>query len=158
MAAKFPAINGFHPSWASIEISVGGEVTPLIKSIEYGNSKTRGMGRGQSGRKKLRTRGTEEPSASLTFYSMGFRDFRRKLAEAGRAQDPPVEWQDQEFDATISYENPDGDIETDQLERCLVNDWTKSASDDSEDPTEVECELDIMRAVLDGDVAGADLP
>ncbi|MBX3131638.1 MAG: hypothetical protein KF718_33285 [Polyangiaceae bacterium] len=152
MATTFPAVNGFHPSWVEMNISIQGEVTRLVKSIEYSNAKTRGMGRGPgTGKKKIRTRGTSEPEASIAFYALGFRDFRRKLAETGAALTPPRHWQDVEFDITVSYENPDGDIETDQIERCLVNEWSKSSEDDSEEPVVVECTLDVMDVRLDGD-------
>lgn len=151
MPQPFPIVNGYAASWVELTISIFGEATNLAQSLEYGNDFARGMGRGRSGKKKLRTRGTEEPNGKITFYSKGFRDFRRKLAQVGAALPRPLKWKDVPFDITCSWENDDGDIETDQLVGCVIGNFKKSSSDDSEDPAVVECDLDLMDVQLDGD-------
>ncbi len=151
MPQHFPIVNGYAASWVELTISIFGEATNLVQSIEYSNEFARGMGRGRSGKKKLRTRGTEEPAAKIAFYSRGFRDFRRTLAAAGTALSRPLPWKDVPFDITCSWENDDGDIETDQIVSCVMGNFSKTSSDDSEDAAVVECDLDIMDINLDGD-------
>lgn len=140
---EFPFVNGFQPSWASISVSVGGEITTLVKSISYDNARTRGMGRGASGRKALRTQGTDEPSASIKFYRRAFDEVVERLGGDG--------FQDVEFEIVVNFRTgPSDPIITDTLEACLINNPSQETDDDSEDPLVVECELDIMDILWNG--------
>lgn len=147
--AEYPAINGFAPSWASVEISILGEITSLVKGVEYSNARSRGMGRGPSGRKRLRTQGDDEPEASITFFQQGFDDLVDKLSAAGLGQTPQRGWQDVEFEVVVNWERGDGTIATRTLERCLVDEFSESG-EEGEDPIEVECTLNVMDVVVNG--------
>jgi hypothetical protein len=138
----FPFVNGYAYSWASINISVAGEVTALVQSIDYENARTRGMGRGATGRKTLRGQGTDEPSASVSFYRREFDALVERLGGDG--------FQDVECEITVSYREEGLPIITDTLESVLINTISASGSDDSEDLMVIECELDIMDILWNG--------
>jgi hypothetical protein len=136
---EFPTINGFAPSWASIEIGVAGDITPLVKEIKYSNKRDRGMGRGASGRKSLRTRGDDAPEASMTLYKSAWDTLVEKLGDG---------FQDIEFPIVVSY-TENGVTKTDTLERALI-DKAEGGGKEGNDPTEVPVDLNIMDILWNG--------
>lgn len=143
--ASYPAINGYHYSWSSIEITVAGEVTTLLKEISYTYARERGVGRGVSGQKRLRTRGDDEPEASLTFYKKDWDAFVERLGDG---------WADVEFDISVHYADEGMPSVTDEILRCVISSVETGGSEGT-DPTEVAVELDVMDVKLNGKKARA---
>lgn len=145
--ADFPAINGYHYSWASIEFSILGTVTKFLNEVEYTDGHERGMGRGTSGRKKLRTRGETDPEGSMTLYRKAWDELleqlRVKAAELG------VAVRDLPFSMTISYADNGQPTRTDVLEDCLLGEVSTNPSEGT-DPAMVEVALDIMKIRWNG--------
>jgi hypothetical protein len=136
---EFPAINGYAPSWASVECGIAGDITPLIKEIKYSNKRDRGMGRGSSGRKVLRTKGDDDPSASMVLYKGAWDTLVEKLGDG---------FQDVEFPITVSY-TENGVTKTDTLERALI-DEPEGGGAEGNDPSEVSVGLNIMDILWNG--------
>lgn len=138
--ANIPAINGFHYSWASVETAAGVNVTPLIKEINYSTKRERGMGRGSSGRKVLRTRGDEDHEASLVWYR---EEFDKYVAENGHG------FMDKEQDWTVSYAEEGKPVVVDTLER-VVFDSVEGGGSEGTDPSEIAIDLNIMDVLWNG--------
>jgi len=138
--ANFPAINGFHYSYASITIASDVDVTHLIKEISYSTKRERGIGRGTSGRKVLRTKGEENHEASVTFYRKEFDEFVSRHGDG---------FMDKELDWTISYAEEGLNTVTDKLERCVV-DSVEAGGSEGTDPSEVPCDLNPMDIEYNG--------
>lgn len=143
--AEFPAINGYAYSWASIELVIARSgdsrrITRLISEVSYGESRDRGMGRGTSGRKSLRTQGDSEYESSITFFK---HEWDALVAEMGDG------FMDEEFNLVVSYADKGRPVVTDTIERCLINAPSVDASE-GPDPVTVECELDVMDILWNG--------
>ena len=138
--ANFPAINGFTYSWASVTIASGEDITHLVKEINYSTKRERGMGRGTSGRKVLRTRGDEDHESNVVFYREQFDTWA-----AGRGQG----FMDVELDWTVSYAEEGKATVTDTLERCVL-DSVESGGSEGTDPTEVSMDLNLMDVLWNG--------
>jgi len=138
--ASFPAINGFAYSWSSITCASGENLTHLIKEITYSTSRERGMGRGTSGRKVLRTRGDEDHEGSIVFFK---EEFDAYVARYGHG------FMDKELDWTIAYAEEGKATTVDTLERVVL-DNVESGGSEGTDPTEVSCDLNIMDVLWNG--------
>lgn len=145
--ADFAAINGYHYSWASIEFSILGEVTKYFNEITYTDAHERGMGRGTSGRKKIRTRGETSPEASATLYKRQWDELLALLRT--KAAEQAVAVRDLPFTITVSYADNGQAIQTDTLEDCLLGQIETNPSEGT-DPAMVEIELDVMRILWNG--------
>jgi hypothetical protein len=137
---NFPAINGFHYSWASIQIASGEDITAMIKEIIYATSRDRGMGRGTSGRKVLRTRGDEDHEASVVFFREEWDAF---VGRHGHG------FMDKELNWTINYAEEGKPTKTDVLERCVI-DSVEAGGSEGTDPSEVSCDLNPMDIAWNG--------
>jgi hypothetical protein len=138
--ANFPAINGFAYSWASVTTAAGDDLTPLIKEISYSSSRERGVGRGTSGRKVLRTRGDEDHESSIVFYREQFDQY---VARYGHG------FMDKELDWTVAYAEEGKPTVVDTLERVVL-DNVESGGSEGTDPTEVSCDLNVMDVLWNG--------
>lgn len=145
--ADFPAINGYHYSYASIEITMLGEVTKYVAELSYDDAVERGLGRGTSGRKKIRTRPENSPEASITFYRREFDEFVARLKTAAdRAGVAPRDFQ---FEMTVTYADNGQPTVTDTLQDCVIGGPSTNPSEGT-DPTQIELPLDINKILWNG--------
>lgn len=138
--ASFPAIRGKTYSWASITVAAGSDITHLIKEITYSTSRERGMGRGTSGRKVIRTRGDEDHEGSVVFYRQAFNDYVTRHGDG---------FMDVEQDWTVAYADDGMETVQDTLEGVTL-DSVEAGGSEGTDPSEVSCDLNIMDIAYNG--------
>lgn len=125
-------INGNMYSFASVTLRVAGTLVSAFKSINYADSRERGMGYG-AGRSYGpigQTSGKYVPEpVTAEIEKHALQDLRRALADqAGGSSFGSVE-----FQIVVQYEEPDGAggtrLITDTIERCT---WKKNAAKNTE--------------------------
>jgi hypothetical protein len=143
MATKFPLVNGFRFSFASIELNIKGKRIPVFKSINYSTDKTPGEVRGNHAQLVGRTRGDLKDTCSLELYEEEFADV---LAALGNG------FMDQAFDIVVSYAEEGQKTITDKIFGCLFQKIDKSHTQ-GVDGLIVKCDMHVMRIDLGGKTA-----
>jgi hypothetical protein len=149
---NFPEINGFAPSWSSVEIAIGGvKKVVASKSINYDNPLTIGKGWGTSSRKIIRTRGQQDSTGTWEVYRSAWDMLMADvLAIGGR-----FGFAETALPITVSYAEPSNPAMTvmDSLlgVRCHS---PKVGGSEGTDPLVVSFELDIMEIVYGSGRAG----
>ena len=147
-APAYPIINGFEPSYASVEINLGGATggsnLPGVKSINYKEALAMSRVYGQSVTPQGRTRGQLTGSGSIEFYRNQWDAAIAILSGAGAWGFAEKSWV-----LSITY------AETPLTTACDVLVGVRFHSPDTS-PTEgtealtVKCELDIMQIKWNG--------
>ncbi len=149
---QYPLVNGFRPSYASIEVSfaiaggIGNAPNFAIQSIDYGITRERKKTRGTAVKPLGKTRGTVDFKAK---FKMLLQEFNLFIAQLGQA-DPTGNnaYGDVYFQTTLQYsEQAAGLLVTDTIVGCTIDAVEQSTSEGADDIV-VECELnplDILR-------------
>jgi len=137
---NYPDINGHRYQWASVEGSFGKNITRAIKSITYGDELSVGVVRGNSVKKQGRTRGIQDPSASVVFYKA---EFDALVAELGDG------FGEKPFDVKLSYADTGQPTQTDTIVGARMTKYEVSG-EEGEDAIEVDCDLDPMDVLIGG--------
>jgi hypothetical protein len=142
---NYPEINGFAPSWSSVEIAIGG-IKKIVasKSIKYRNPLTIGKGFGTSAHKIMRTRGQQEPTGTWEVYRSAW----DMLLADGLAIGGRFGFAEISLPIVVSYAEPSNPVMTvvDTLlgVRCHS---PEVGGQEGTDPLSVTFELDIMEIV-----------
>ena len=149
---NYPEINGFHPSWSSVEIAIGGiKKVVASKSINYENPLTIGKGWGTSPRKIIRTRGQQDSTGTWEVYRSAWDMLMADvLAVGGR-----FGFAETVLPITVNYAEPSNPAMTvtDTLlgVRCHS---PRVGGAEGTDPLVVSFDLDIMEIVYGSGAAG----
>ena len=144
----YPLINGYEPSFASIEVKIAGSglVIPLpgIKAINYNDKLARAKIFGNSVNPQGRTRGQVTPGGSIEFY-------RRQWGEASALLSSNGLWgvSEQSWSISVMYAEVGMPVVVDLLEGAsIIN--PDSSNGEGTDAAIVKCELDLMGILWNG--------
>ncbi|WP_407540465.1 hypothetical protein Q0M94_03440 [Deinococcus radiomollis] len=140
MATKFPLVNGFRYSFASIELNIKAKRIPVFKSINYSSDKAPGEVRGNHAQLVGRTRGDLKDTCSLELYEEEFNDVIVALGNG---------FMDQTFDIVVSYAEEGQKTITDKIFGCIFSKVDKSHTQ-GVDGLIVKIDLHVMRIDLNG--------
>jgi len=142
--AEYPQIEGQFPSWASIEISVGGFETPDFAKLDWDDSLEPGPVRGTGPRKRGRTTGEYDAAGSMGMYLDAATAFMKKLAltNASIGLVP--------FNIEAHWaEADDGPVHEAKLTACRIKKRSQTNAPGT-DAAMIEFELDPMWIEVDG--------
>jgi hypothetical protein len=128
---QYPLINGFRPSWASIEFNIAGILNYSIQSAEYKATRTRKKTRGTAVNPIAKTRGSIDYDCKV---KMLLAESMQLLAQLGSV-DPTGNnaYGDIFFTMTVQYAEPNSNIITDTIMGCTVDTVEQSSSEGVED-------------------------
>jgi hypothetical protein len=145
---SFPLINGYEPSFASIEVKIVGTgiVIPLpgIKAINYNDKLARSKIFGNSVNPMGRTRGQVTPSGSIEFYKRMWGEASALMSNNGMYGISEGSWA-----ILVTYAEAGMTVTRDVLEGASVINPDSSNSEGT-DATVVKCELDLMGILWNG--------
>jgi hypothetical protein len=144
----YPLINGYEPSFASIEVQLAGSglVRPLpgIKAINYNDKTARAKIFGHSVSPQGRTRGQVTPSGSIEFYKRQWGTTSALLSGGGAWGISERSWI-----ITVLYAEVGMTPTRDVLEGVSIISPDSSNSEGT-DASVVKCELDLMLILWNG--------
>jgi hypothetical protein len=127
----YPLINGFRPSWASIEFQWGSTINYALQSIDYKAVRTRKKTRGTNVDPFSKTRGSADYDCKIKVLLSESDAFMAQLAQ----QDPTGQgaYGDVFFMVTVKYAEPSMAIITDTILGCTIDSIEQSSSEGVED-------------------------
>lgn len=150
-------INGVQHSWASVVFKINGKPWYGIKSIKYGEKRTRGKsyGMGRSHAPRGRTSGKYETDpVTISIEKASARLLRDELA--AKSTTGGTSYGDAVFQIVVQYSEGTSTI-TDELVDCA---WAGDGASAEESPDAIydEIELDTMRILRNGKTLYAAAP
>jgi hypothetical protein len=144
----YPLINGYEPSFASIEATLAGTglllPLPSIKAISYKDSLTSAKIYGNSPFPQGRTRGQLAPAGSIEFYRRQWGAVQTALSGNGLWGISERSWV-----ITVTYAETGFQTIMDVLEGVRIHSPDFSGNEGTEALT-VKCDIDIMKIILGG--------
>ena len=115
----YPLINGYRPSWASIEFKFNGTIVVAINKAKYGAKRTRTQPYGTNVNPLAKTRGKIAYNGNVTWLLTEYYNFIGILGAA----DPTGQnsYGDAFFGVDITYQDTGGGIIHDQLLGCTID-------------------------------------
>jgi hypothetical protein len=141
-------INGVIHSWASVYFKLAGERFYGIKSISYGDSRSRskGYGMGRHYAPRGRTSGKYEVDpVAVTCEKATAKALRDKAAQLAGGSS----FGNAEFEIVVQYVEAGNDTITDTIEQCTFSKEAAKA-EENPDPTVEDLEFDAMRIKWNG--------
>lgn len=138
MAIEYPQINGFRPSWASIEIVINGKRYAGVKSINWKGGGEPGAVAGTGQVDIGRTRGKYKASGDMEIYLDEFEDIIKELGNG---------WQNKPIDIDTQWSEEGRATTHVQLRSVLLSedDWSNA---DGTDASAVKLTLSMFLPVL----------
>jgi len=150
---NYPDVNGFRPSWSSVEITVAGiKKVVASKSIRYQNPLTIGVMYGTSSHKIGRTRGQQNPTGTWEVY----REAWDQLTVDVFAANGRFGFAETIFPIKISYAEPSNPVMTvmDSLLGVRIHS-PEVGGQEGTDALTVSFSMDIMEIVYGSGRAGS---
>jgi len=154
---EFPTLNDVAPSWADLTVSIpvyGGVAvkTADIVGITWEETVEVGAVRGLSGgRKRKRTRGQYDCSASLTMLRQGYRTLAAALTARAKALGVGLSLIG--FDIVLLHTTPeltgDSEVHEVKIEGCRMTGRSGDMAEGT-DADQIETTVDCMRILVDG--------
>lgn len=149
---QYPLINGYRPSWASIEFKfnltgAGSAPNYAMQSIDYKVTRERKKTRGTSVYPLAKTRGSVDFTCKIKIL---LAEFNQLIGQLGQL-DPTGNnaYGDVAFELDVSYTEPAFTIVTDQILGCTIDSVEQSSSEGVEDIV-IECELAPLQILRNG--------
>jgi hypothetical protein len=150
---QYPFINGFRPSWASIEFAFafsGGTASApnfALQSIDYGITRERKKTRGTNVDPLGKTRGMIDYKCKIKMLLAEWNVLINQLGQ----QDPTgnFAYGDIFFQLTVQYAEPNTNLITDVIQGCTLDSSEQSSSEGADDIV-VESELSPLKILRNG--------